>query len=91
MIISIDYDETYTKDKECFLEIVRTFKKAGHTVYCVTMRRPHEISTMCKRLLGLVEVKFTDGKAKKPFMQAQGINVDVWIDDSPHWVVQDAY
>lgn len=38
MIISVDYDETYTRDKILWDSFIKQAKMRGHTVLCVTAR-----------------------------------------------------
>ena len=89
MNISLDYDETYSADPLTWRRVVRTLMDAGHNVRVVTMRHQHEISTICPLLRSMVEVIPTGRKAKRPFCEALGIQIDIWIDDSPHWVDND--
>jgi len=35
-------------------------------------------------------VVFTGRQAKRAFAEALGIFPDVWIDDNPHWIGEDA-
>ena len=82
MIISLDYDETITKDVGLWSQFVRTARTRGHTVHIVTMRYPHEPVAHdfgCR-------VFYTSRQLKKPFMYRQDIHVDVWIDDSPDMI-----
>jgi hypothetical protein len=80
MIIALDYDNTYTVDPKLWARFVRDAKVNGHTVKIVTMRYPHEpiVGVPC-------EVVYTSRQAKVKTFRA-----DVWIDDSPHWIYQDA-
>ncbi len=93
MNISIDYDETYTCDPEAWDSVIKVLKGCGHTVYCVTMRHSdlHESLEVMANLNGKVDaIFFTGRKGKKDFMYEQGININVWIDDMPLFVLKDA-
>jgi len=92
MLISLDYDETYTRDPELWDNFITLLKQRGHTVYCVTMRfEEYEGDIVKKNLLGKVDgIYFTARKAKQPFMFNLGICIDVWIDDMPGFVVGNA-
>jgi hypothetical protein len=84
--IAIDYDNTFTLDPPFWRGFIMRAVMAGHKVLCVTMRHDsmpveHEMS---------VPVHYTGHKAKRPFMEAQGIHIDVWIDDMPEFVCVDA-
>lgn len=79
MKIAIDYDGTYTADPALWRLFIEQAKSAGHSVTCVTMRYPHEpVDMPC-------EVFYTSRKAK-----AVAFDADVWIDDSPRWLLQDS-
>lgn len=87
---ALDYDDTYTRDPDLWLDWVNRALEKGHTVKVVTMRYQYEGVTMDSRLLELVEVIFTERKAKRIFAKLKGYNVDVWIDDRPDFIVGDA-
>jgi hypothetical protein len=91
MHIALDFDETYTRDPQLWNTFLAGAKERGHTVYCVTMRYDHEAEVV-KRLLGpRVRGIYCTGRiAKKKFMDALGINIDVWIDDTPSWIYVNA-
>jgi hypothetical protein len=79
MKIAIDHDGTYTADPELWDWFITKAVQRGHEVYCVTMRHPHEsIKMPC-------EIVYTSRKAK-----AIAFEADVWIDDSPHWLLNDS-
>ena len=84
MIIALDYDGTYTADPHFWRSFIESAQDNGHTVICVTMRYPDEhIEMPC-------EVIYTSRKAKVPFMGSIGRSVSVWIDDSPHWLLENS-
>lgn len=89
MIIALDYDGTYTADPELWLEFVKHASRNGHKVICITMRFPHE-NTIDPRLTELIDVMCTSRKAKKQFARTQGVVPDIWIDDNPEWLFDDA-
>lgn len=89
-VYSFDFDNTITRDPEGSLEMMKFLEKRGHTVYVCTARPsdlfPEDLNFL--RELGY-KVFCTNLKAKRPYMRSQGIEVDVWIDDSPGSVVND--
>jgi hypothetical protein len=87
MIISLDYDDTFTKDVDFWLEFVKNAQTRGHIVYCITFRYIEECDDLDPRLTALVKIIPTGRKAKRTFASTQGINVDVWIDDQPDFIV----
>ena len=87
MIIALDHDDTITRDPLMWGDVVKQFIDHGHTVYIVTARSsdlPIEYD------LGL-KVFYTSWTSKREYMTSQGINIDVWIDDSPEMIVKGAY
>lgn len=91
MVLSLDFDDTYTRDPLLWDAFVEAARKRGHTVYCVTMRYKTEGADVLKLLKGKVDdIFFTERKNKHDFMFEQGIFVNVWIDDMPWFILHDA-
>lgn len=88
MKISLDYDETYTLDPKLWELFVRLAVARGHEVVCVTMRRPTEPTEFPPDLK--IETVYTSRQGKAEFMQKRGEWVDIWIDDSPCWILESA-
>lgn len=89
MVIALDYDDTYTKDPVLWLSYIDLALERGHEVFVVTMRSPMEKHKLDPVLMEKIPSYFTSGYAKRPFMDKEGISIDVWIDDNPHYVDQD--
>ena len=85
MIIALDYDKTYTADPKLWMDFIQSCKARGHKVICLTMRYPTEPITDM-----LCDVIYTSRKAKLVYAIKNGIAVDIWIDDSPAWLFDDA-
>lgn len=85
MIIALDYDNTYTTDKEFWNDFIVNGKSRFHKIICLTMRHPHEkIEDMpC-------EIYYTSRKAKLIWAKDNNIKVDIWIDDRPAWLFDNA-
>lgn len=90
MIIALDYDGTYTADPELWLEFIKRAHERGHKVYCITMRWEGESGSMDPRLTSAVEVIFTARQAKKSYARKMGIEPNIWIEDVPEWLFEDA-
>lgn len=91
MLIALDYDGTYTADPDLWLAFIADARARGHQVMVVTMRDEYECQQVHRQLLGKVDrIIFTNRKAKRPHMEFLGHQVQIWIDDAPHWVNQDA-
>ena len=88
MNISVDFDDTYTRDPILWDEFVNRALERGHTVYCITARPPtpinqHEVYGSIGRIIGNDNCLFTDCMAKAKFAADRGVHIDVWIDDWP--------
>lgn len=82
-VISVDYDDTYTKDPEMFDAFIAVMKSRGHIPVVVTFRNKdrYPITDPPK-----CEVFYTDGVGKAEFMRGIGFEVDIWIDDWPELI-----
>jgi hypothetical protein len=93
--ISLDYDNTYTKDPKFWDDFISNAHLYGHKVFCVTMRYEAlgngeslpVYEAMHDRVDGIF---FTSRKAKRDYMSGKGISIDVWIDDCPDFISMDA-
>lgn len=92
MIISIDFDDTYTKDPKLWDRFAVDAIARGHTVYCVSARSEQD---MCdpKRSIGLIIGEHncigTNLQPKREFMRTMHkVHVNVWIDDMPDMIVE---
>lgn len=91
MRIALDYDKTYTADPEMWDCFITLAKSRGHSVEVVTMRRQVWEETLPPDLVDRVSrVEYTDRKGKMAHMEALGRHIDIWIDDSPHFIILDA-
>lgn len=92
MIVSLDYDGTYTRDPQVWDQIIEVLRLQGHEVYVVTMRyEATQGQEVYEALSGKVDkIIFTERKAKKTFLRNLGILIDVWIDDIPYFILADA-
>jgi len=91
MNISLDFDDTYTRDPNMWNTIVAQMQFSGHKVYLVTMRTPEqglEVLSTIGRIIGSDNVYFTSMQGKRNYMYAKGIHIDVWIDDMPDAILR---
>lgn len=84
-VIALDYDGTYTDNPVLWDQFILNAQSHRYHVVIVTMRYeteriPHPI---------MVDVYYTNRKAKKPFMLALGVNPAIWIDDTPEALLMD--
>lgn len=84
-IISIDYDDTFTSDTRTWTNVINLLLFAGHKVVCVTARQdtPGNRREVVGAMPESVCVLFAYGWQKREFARANGIEVNIWIDDLP--------
>lgn len=83
MLISIDYDGTYTKAPSFWDEFIfNAVHKEGHKVICIT-NRAFPIDTGRKPL---TEILYAGAEYKRTYAEKNGYKVDVWIDDMPETI-----
>lgn len=88
MKIGLDYDDTFTADKEMWTHIVGLMKSRGHDVRIVTYRFAEPNGYTNDELMADaasldIPVIFCNGVQKDSVTQSLGFFVDVWIDDFP--------
>ena len=79
----LDWDGTVTRAPKEFLDFTAALRAAGHAVYVVTMRYESEAGDIANHIHLFDGVVFTGRKAKEPACKELGINVDIWIEDTP--------
>jgi len=88
MILSLDYDDTYTRDPQFWDTFIASAQHSGHTVYCVTLRSSEYGGREVREALAskVDGIFFTNSNGKASYMAALGIWIDVWIDDMPRLI-----
>lgn len=85
MTIAIDYDHTFTEDPSLWDFFVAMCLHRGHRVFIVTARHQHEVLEL-ETPKG-VPVIFTGRQMKKKHCEeVHGVEIDVWVDDSPQFI-----
>ena len=80
--IAIDHDGTYTLAPQLWDEALEVFKRAGFKIVCITSRFPD-----CPLPPNLpFPVYYACGEPKWEFAHRRGIEVDIWIDDTPYQI-----
>lgn len=83
LVISIDYDDTWTEDPDMWLTIAELMRASGHVVVMCTARvRSDPVEDVPK----WIEVFYSEGKPKAQHMSLSGLNPSIWIDDMPHLI-----
>jgi len=63
--LSLDYDDTYTRDPSAWDEFIELMRRKGHKVYLVTWRKPGESAEVYLQLQNKVDAKKKKYKHKK--------------------------
>lgn len=93
MNIAIDYDNTYTRQPAMWDEFIRVFRaySVDNNIYCVSSRSQSQSKEVVDALFQKVNaIFFTDRVAKEKYMFDKRISIDVWIDDCPFFITNDA-
>lgn len=86
MLIALDYDDTFTKDPDLWIDFIKKANLKDHKIICVTMRYSDEGEEVLKSIGKYCEVIFTSRNAKLQYLSERNIFPDVWIDDNPRWL-----
>ncbi len=88
LTISIDYDDTFTADPDTWSAVIKTLQASGHRVVCCSARRnEHWVRRELEDALPQgVKVFLSYDAPKRLYMESQGVQVDIWIDDMPEAV-----
>ncbi len=90
-IICLDYDKSYTTFPELFKIIITTSKKLGYKVILATMRHEFEKDDELIYLETILDgVYYTSRQAKIPYLTGLGIIPDLFIDDCPYFLLNNA-
>ena len=84
--IALDFDGTFTEDKDLWLDFVDLTKRnRPHRIYMVTLRsEEHDRDAIHDYLEDYgVEIVWCDGRSKREVVDEKGIHIDIWIDDMP--------
>lgn len=94
LLISIDYDRTWTAAPGLWRSFVADAIERGNRVCCITRREDTEANREELRLafgdLGLAATLLCGpGQQKRAAANAAGLEVDVWIDDAPQTIPEE--
>lgn len=90
-VIAFDYDETISDNEPLWLQVMLALEKGGYHVIVCTWRTPTTYPEDLKFLVDKgFKVYYTSGQAKQVYMAKQKIRVDIWIDDNPWAILNDA-
>lgn len=91
MIISIDFDNTYTVDMVLWDSFAKFAMNRKFKVICVTARSKQSMEAVYNsigKVIGIENCFYTNFQPKRQFMKSQhNIDVDIWIDDMPEMII----
>jgi hypothetical protein len=90
MRIALDYDQTYTLDPDFWDLVIAAAKSRGHDILFLTMRRPDEPIYPHPDPELDIRVIYTSRRAKVQFAEANELQIDIFIDDCPFWLLNDS-
>ncbi|BDR25888.1 hypothetical protein RVBP17_0690 [Pseudomonas phage sp. 30-3] len=86
--IGVDYDDTISQDDNGWLSVLLALEHIGYRVVIVTYRNPTCYPEDLQFLIDKgYKVYFTSQHAKRTYMENLGIDIDIWIDDSPESIL----
>lgn len=93
LTFALDYHKTYSADPKFWNVFIHLVWLRKDTLYCVSHSTdPDEINDLMDsigKIIGKDMVILTNGKAKQPYCEANGINIDIWIDNNPIHIIED--
>lgn len=87
MRIALDWDSTYTLAPGFWDSFISRAKVEGHDVRIVTFRTEAMNDAALTWMSSIIPVIFTAGYQKRSFCANLGWFPDIWIDDSPEFIV----
>lgn len=87
MKIALDFDDTYTLAPKFWNGFIEDALDAGHEVRIVTFRKSTMTDPALDWLAQQIPVIFTEYQQKRAFCKHIGWEPDIWIDDSPEFIV----
>jgi hypothetical protein len=86
--ISLDFDDTYTRDPAFWNNFILDAVAGNHDIRIVTFRSATGDNSDIVAAIGtLIPVLYTGGVWKKKYCYEQGFIPNIWIDDMPEIIV----
>lgn len=85
--IALDFDATYTADTAMWDRFIKDALSRKHDIRIVTFRHSTMTDPMLDRLGQRIPVIYTEAQQKRRFCNAMQWFVDIWIDDTPEFIV----
>lgn len=90
-IVAFDFDETISDNEIAWLNVMQLLERQAYHCIIVTWRRPTQYPEDLKMFIDKgFKVYYTSQQAKQTYMQSMGVKVDIWVDDNPFAILNDA-
>ncbi len=86
MLFALDYDGTFDKNPDFWLDFIEKATEYRIVVVIVTARPKDQIEDIVAAVPWNMPIYATGLTPKRAYMEEQGLQVDVWIDDWPEWI-----
>lgn len=94
LVFALDYHNTYSADPKFWDTFIYMAWMRKATVYCVSHATDDDekqaIRDSIGKVIGMDCVIETNGAAKLPYCEKHGIDIDIWIDNNPEHIINDA-
>jgi hypothetical protein len=91
-IVAVDFDDTISDNPKAWLHAMEALEKCGYSVVIVTWRPPDYYPEDLQFLVDKgYKVYYTSLQSKKDYMEFNGIDIAIWIDDNPFAILHDAH
>jgi hypothetical protein len=93
LCVALDYHNTYSADPKFWDTFIYMCWMRKWDVYCVSHTtdsdEKKDLMDSIGKVLGSDNVILTEGKAKLPYCEKHGINIDIWVDNNPIHIIKD--
>lgn len=90
MLVACDFDGCLSIDPEAWRAVMNNLRRFDHEVLIVTSRKAETPVIDIQAAFPNTPIYVTNGEAKRTYLMRQGMEPDVWIDDCPALIDQDA-
>lgn len=90
-VVAFDFDETISDNEIAWLGVMQLLERSGYHCIICTWRKSTEWPEDLQMFVDKgFKVYYTSRQAKQVFMAKQKIRVDIWVDDNPFAILNDA-
>jgi len=93
LTFALDYHKTYSADPKFWNVFIQLVYLRKDKLFCVSHSTDEDEIQDLMDSIGKIIVKenviLTNGKAKQPYCEANGIDIDIWIDNRPLHIIED--